>query len=315
MDNIIHITNQVLPILVLLFLGNCFGRTGFLSDATVDQLKKLVVNLALPAVLFLSFVRIDLHISYLTLFFILLFVCIGLYFVGKLLGRVLPGQSEHLPFMITGFEYGLLALSLFGGAYGLEAVGYIAVVDLGHEFFIWFVYVALLIARKEGGVKPMQLGKMFITSPVIVAILLGLAVNAAGLREAFFTLPVIGAVGATFELVGAMSIPLILIIVGHGIRIERGALRQAIIVVALRAAICIPLALLLNRFVVRELLGMAPPFEAALLVLFIMPPPFILPLFMKGDLQERRLVNSVLAVHTVFSICAFIAYLAYNPTL
>ena len=45
--------------------------------------------------------------------------------------------------LITGFEYGMLAISLFGAAYGLDKIGYIAIVDLGHEIFIWFVFLPL----------------------------------------------------------------------------------------------------------------------------------------------------------------------------
>ncbi|MBU1247406.1 MAG: AEC family transporter [Proteobacteria bacterium] len=315
MDRFAHIAEQVLPILLLLGLGRAFGRWNFLSQTTVDDLKRLVVNVALPSVLFLSFLKIELHISYLSLFFVILAVCVGLYFLGCFGARFCPEDKEELPFLMTGFEYGMLGISLFGGAYGLDAIGYIAVVDLGHEFFIWFVYLALLISRQEGGVRPGRLASMFVTSPVILAVCLGLGLNAAGFGTTILGLPVFGAVGSALELLGALTVPLVLIIVGYGVRIERSNLCLALAVTTARVLVCVPLALLLNVYVLRGMLGLGRPFELALFTLFILPPPFILPLFMKGKESDLQRVNSVLAVHTVVSVFLFIGFLAMNPVL
>ena len=66
------------------------------------------------------------------------------------LRRRLNVPHPYFPFLMTGFEYGMLGVSLFGSAYGLENIGYIAVADLGHELFIWFVFLALLLMTREG---------------------------------------------------------------------------------------------------------------------------------------------------------------------
>jgi hypothetical protein len=70
---------------------------------------------------------------------------------------------------MTGFESGMLGISLFGSAYGLSQVGYFAVVDLGHELFIWFFFLALLLAKRDGIRSPGRLFGAFIRSPVIIA--------------------------------------------------------------------------------------------------------------------------------------------------
>lgn len=316
MDHILHLSDQVLPIVLLLILGGVFRRTGFLTQPVVDALKRMVINLALPAVLFLSFLRMEMKASYLALFFIILGSCVALYLAGKVLLRLRPAWPQHLPFMTTGFEYGMLGISLFGGAYGLSAIGYIAVVALGHEIFIWFVYVALLSMKREGRVHPAALLRMFISSPVIVAILAGVSLNVFGLGQSVFNVPVLGAVETCLDLLSSLTVPLILLIVGFGVHIESDNLRQAISVVAVRAALVLPLALALNVFVLRSMLGLPPAFEAGLFTLFILPPPFILPIFMqRGDFQEERTINAVLAVHTVFSVCLFVGYLALTPQI
>lgn len=43
-----EILNQVLPILILIGVGYTMRRKGFVGDGTVADLRKIVVNLALP---------------------------------------------------------------------------------------------------------------------------------------------------------------------------------------------------------------------------------------------------------------------------
>ena len=47
--------SKVLPVLLLIGLGALLRRIGFLSEAAVHGLKQLVVNITLPAALFLAF--------------------------------------------------------------------------------------------------------------------------------------------------------------------------------------------------------------------------------------------------------------------
>ena len=154
MQQTIQIFNQVLPILFLISLGYWTRQKQFLSESTVDELRKIVVNLALPAVLFTSFLHIELKSAYFVIF-ALTFVLAGLLFMlGRFLKKRLAIRFAYFPFLLTGFEYGMLGVSLFGAAYGLEQIGYIAVADLGHEIFIWFVFLPLLLIQRDGAQKP-----------------------------------------------------------------------------------------------------------------------------------------------------------------
>ncbi|MFW6232042.1 MAG: hypothetical protein ACOC37_03205 [Spirochaetota bacterium] len=50
--------------------------------------------------------------------------------------------------------------------------------------------------------------------------------------------------------------------------------------------------------------------------LFILPPPYIVPLFMPAErATERVYVNNVLSVYTAVSLVIFIVYFALNPVL
>lgn len=316
MDQTTLIINRVLPIFLLIGLGIFVRRTHFLSERTIDDLRKVVVNLALPSVLLISFLGIDLQPAYLLVFIVLFAVCVALLGLGQFLRAKLKVPHPYFPFLITGFEYGMLGVSLFGSAYGLEHLGYIAVLDLGHELFIWFVFLAVLLLRRDGLQKPSQLIGAFFRSPVILGILAGLGLNLLGVRDWLYTSVVTGGIMTTLERLSALTIPLILLIIGYSIRIDRAAVRAAALVIGIRLALFLPLIMVLNAVFIRGLLGLEHGFEAALFTLLILPPPFIVPLYMPADVpDERRYVNNVLMLHTVVSIGIFAVYFALNPTL
>ena len=316
LGQITDIIVRVLPIILIIGLGNLIRARNLLSSQTVDELKWLVVNVALPAVLFIAFLDMDLETAFLGLFGTIILVCFVLLGYGYLLRRVLSVKYEYYPFLMTGFEFGMVGITLFGTAYGLSNVGYIAVVGLGHELFIWFVFATMLTAKRDGVSSFTGTLKNFATSPLIIAILLALILNLAGLGEWFRSMPVGVAVVETFDFLGGLLIPAILMIIGYGMRLSRQGFREAIGVAVARFVVLVPLAFFVSLVVVRRWLGLDSAFEAAVFTFFVVPPPYIVPLFMRKELVEERVyANNVLSVYTAISLVVFIVYFAVNPTL
>jgi hypothetical protein len=237
-----------------------------------------------------------------------------LYGLGKLLEPHFGADHEYFPFLMTGFEYGMLGISLYGSAYGLDKIGHIAIVDLGHELFIWFVFLALLIKKRDGIQNSRILLTSFLKSPVIIAILSGVLVNLLGVSELLYSLPVSGGVLVTLEYLGNLTVPLILIIVGFGINLDRDYIGEALSVTGLRLVLLLPLAVILSTFLVQRWMGLNEYFQAAIFTLLILPPPFIIPLFMHPEAsKEKRYVNNVLTIYTIFTIVLFSLYFLRNP--
>ena len=315
MEQTIQIVNRVLPILLLLLLGFWVRHKNFLSNNTIDELRKIVVNIALPAVLFISFLNIELKSTYFIIFLVLFFLCIALFFLGNILRKQFKIKYSYFPYLITGFEYGMLAVSLFGAAYGLDKIGYIAVVDLGHEVFIWFVFFPLLLVKRDGAQKPKVILKAFLSTPVVIAILASLFLNFIGVNRLLYQLPVTGGIIATLGFLSNLTVPLILIIVGYGVKFDREGLKEALVVVLIRLGIMIPLALVLNTYLINNYLHLDKFFEIAMFTLLIMPPPFIVPLYTSKNLdtEETSYINNVLTIHTVISVVIFLVYFILNP--
>jgi hypothetical protein len=78
--------------------------------------------------------------------------------------------------------------------------------------------------------------------------------------------------------------------------------------------ILIPLAFLLNRYLVQGILHLDTLFETALFTLLVLPPPFIIPLYTSPELadKEKEYINNTLTMHTLISIIVFSLYFVIN---
>lgn len=307
---VLAVAAKIIPILLLIALGVVLRAKSFVAEGTVRDLKSLVVNVALPSVFFPSFLRLRLDASLPALAALIIAVCTVQLFYGKGVKALLRIDEPYFPYLATGFEFGMVGITLFGSAYGIERLGAIGVIGLGHEFFVWFVLVTLLVARRDGRTNMGQTLKTFTASPVILSIIAGIACNLLGL-EGFISGSVLtSALLSTMALLAGLTIPLILIIIGYGIRFSRGKLKRSSVVAAARLALLIPAALLLNVFFIRRLLGLGPLYERALFTFLILPPPYVIPLYIgEKNGEDRAYANNTLMLHTVATILIFVIFL------
>jgi predicted permease len=312
-SSILQIFCQIIPILLILFLGHLLRAKNFLSEKTIEESKKLVVNITLPCLLFISFLSIEIKLSYIAIFALMFLFCLFMICYGRFLKERFHIEHEYFPFLVTGFEYGMLGVGLFGSAYGLEKIGYLAIMDLGHEFFIWFIFVSLLLSKRDGTQDIKQLIRNFLRSPVIIAIFFGIFFNLIGLKKFLYDYTITGAVISTIKLLGQLTIPLILLVIGYGIHFQKSFLKDLLVLLIARLAVLIPMAFFGGIFI-DKILGLDEMFKAALFTLFILPPPFIIPIYIPQHYKKERLyVNNLLTSYTVISVIVFMVYFAFNP--
>lgn len=316
MSQALFVINAILPILLLLGTGHILRRKQIFSSIAVENIKKLVVNFTLPAVMFTSFLETQLEARFLVLMLLVFILCVMLYFFGKFSQKLFRQEWLYFPFLLTGFEFGMLGLSLFGTAYGLSNFGSMAILGIPHEFFIWFVYVTLLLQQGNKTQSVKELVKAFATSPVIIAIFFSVSINLMGWVPAIKSFYLSDGLLSFLNILANLTGPLILLLIGYEIQINKENLRSSLLVVGLRLGTLIPLALLLNHFVLLHLLDLGKNFQAAFFTLLILPPPFIIPVFMKDNLpKEKAFINNTLMLNTVASIAVFIIYFALQPKL
>lgn len=316
MNQTVYVVNAILPILLLLTVGHLLRRTRLFTDDTVTSLKKVVVNITLPAVLFTSFLETTLESRYLLIMGLVFILCVLLFFFGHLVKKVLQQKWQYFPYLFTGFEFGMLGLSLFGTAYGLSNFGSMAILGLPHELFIWFVYLTLLLKQGDQTPTIKDMLKSFAASPIIIAIVLSVSINLLRITPAIKSFILSDGIFQFLNILAGLTGPVILLMIGYEIQISKANFKSSLTVVAVRLGTLIPLAVLLNTLVLDQLLNLGINFQAAFFTLLILPPPFIIPVFMKEGLdEEKTYINNTLMLHTVASILVFIVYFAINPTI
>ena len=309
MSEYMTILPKVIPLLALLIIGYLFKKKEFLSNNTILEIKNFILNITLPALLFTAFLDIDFRLEYLAILVIVIVINLLMLYFGKIVAPFIKKDDPYLKLLFTGFEMGMLGIPLFTAIYGTTNVKYIGIVDIGHEIFIWFILLGILLKLREAskGGKPQKLFKSFISSPVIIAILIGITANLLGFDNIVGTNMVAISIMETIQMIAGLTVPLILIIIGYEVEFKTDNIALPLKIIGLRLLILIPLALLINNFIFSQILGLTYMYNAALFSMLIMPPPFIIPLFIKDqDLEKRKYIFNTLSISTVISIAIFI---------
>ncbi len=292
---------SILPILLLFVLGFILQRSKSFSEPTIAGIKRIVSDLALPALMFQAFSNVEIESRYLLLVITIFAVCLVMVFLGKALAKPLGMSSPYFPLMMGGFEMGMLGYALFISVYGIEHLGKLALVDLGQVLFVFFVLMAFLIKERDGVHNAKVLLRQFLTSPVIIAIFLGIIVSLVG--KDIEPNPLTLALAEFIDLLAQLTVPLIAISIGYGIHIKRDGLAMAFKTILVRKVLLVAFALMINHFLVDKLLGMSAIYRYAVLLMFLTPPPFIITIFMKrGDKENADYVDNTLSMDTLLSI-------------
>ena len=297
---------KFLPITLLLLIGFTIKKTRFLSELSIQELKKFIVNISLPALLFFSFLKTDFEIKYIVIITVILFLNALMLGIGKAIQYLLKIDNPYFSLMFTGFEMGMLGFSLYGSVYGPESIGFIGVLDLGQEIFVWFILVSLLQSLRNGEIRAKSSLINFNKSPVIIAISFGIILNILGLGDRLNDHVVISGLIATLSRLSQVTIPFILIIIGYQLNFRFTKIRLPLLTVVLRLVLLIVAGTLINALVFGNVLHLDTRFTTALFTLLLLPPPFIIPLYMgDNDVDREEYVGNTLSIGTIFTIVGF----------
>ena len=226
--------------------------------------------------------------------------------------------------------YALFA-SLYSGTFGPTALSAFATADLGQVVYVFTILMAQLLAGEATGtgegtqtskavggsgtsgadqrVKPLMLARGLANSPVIIAIAAGLMSAAVIPGAGGLPWAIGGLLDPSLSAIGSLTTPLVCLVVGFNLRhgVEGGGLGfiKVLAAVILRLAAAGGLGLVV-AFGVVPALGLERINSMAVMVLFILPPPFIIAVFRKRP-EDASYGSSVLSLHTLASLVAVFA--------
>jgi hypothetical protein len=273
--------SRVLPVLLLVGLGALFRRTDFLSAGAIDGLRKLVLNVTLPAALFLAFLGTEMEAKYAVIVISVFGACLLMLALGPWLRRGAGVRSEAMPSLMAGFEAGMIGYALYSAIFGAENLYRFAVVDLGQVLFVFFVLAPVVMRWASGQAPPIsETAAAFVKTPVIIAIVAGVAGSLLGLAEPLES-NALGSAGLeTLSMLAAVTTPAIAIVIGYSTSFSAGSLSDPVKTLAVRLPIWIVAAALFNWLVIDMWLGLDRLFQAAVMTMAVLPPPFVVPLYM-----------------------------------
>lgn len=298
MENLFRILQTALPVLAALALGVLCRKLNFLTRDGVDTLKKVVVNLTLPAVVFAAFATAEYSLQTIAIPVLVFLLCCAGLVLGKVLARLLRLPGRVTPYLAGGFEAGMLGYALFALLFPQESSARFAILDLGQTLFVFTLYKALL----SGGKETKSLWKDIVNTPILWGTFAGLLVGATGL---FGWMVRNGSAAVVTSLTDFLSAPtgmMILLAVGYDLDFAQIRWRETARFVVLRLAamaILFAVLLLVNRTLLHGII-----FEGAALLLFILPPPYVLPIF-ADEPSQRAQISSALSALTVVTLLLF----------
>ena len=302
MNRTIEVLQTVLPVLLMLGIGMLCRARKLISREGVNALKSVVVNIALPAVLLNAFATTRYTLMDVVIPLMMFAVCLAAWAMGKAAGKALKLPSRFVPFLTTGFEAGMLGYALFNMLYGSARTAEFARIDLGQVLFVFTLYKLLLgFEGKEKADLGILLKEMAL-SPIILAIATGVLLGATGLYQALEPSGLAGVFDACTSFIAAPTSAIILLTIGYDLVLSDIPWRETGKVVALRYGIMLVLG---AAFIgLMRLLWPEANLTSATVVMFILPPPFVLPVF-ADDADQRVYVSSALSVSTVVAIAGF----------
>lgn len=294
----ITVIETALPVFLALALGAWCRASGFLTRDGIDVLKKVVINLTLPFVLFDAFATVQYSLSSMVLPAIIFAICCLMLVLGHVIIRLSGMKSRLAPFLASGFEAGMLGFALFALLFPNESASHFAILVLGQELFIFTLYKTLL----SGKTDLKAICHDFVTSPTLIAVVLGIVVGATGLYGKLTQWGVSGIVSAVTDFISAPTGTIILLTVGFDLVLREIPWRKTLGLIVMRLAVAgamLALLILLNRTVLNGII-----FEGAAVLLFILPPPYIIPV-VADEPEERVQISSSLSALTLITMVLF----------
>ena len=308
--------STTLPILILVILGVFLRKFHFFKDNTVNDIKKLVVNISLPLVLLNAFATMAFEPRYLWIIVSVFSACVIVMAASRKLGAFLHIPSRFFPFLMAGFEAGMMGYAIFGSIYGIENIPIFAIFDLGQVLFVFLVLIPTMQAKDGQRTSVKDTALFFVKTPVILAIFAGIILNISGLYPMLTGFPPGNALIQTTNSLGAITIPLMVMILGYDLKLNLETIGKPLQTAIIRMVVWVGFAFLFNHFILSQILNLGPIYQAAAWMLFILPPGYIIPLFMtQSEETDRIYIANTLSLSTFFALVAVVFVRSVNPVV
>lgn len=303
----VYAAADFLKILIFLCLGFSFRTFGLFNNNEIEGIKKIVLYIAIPLVLFLSFSRLEFNLSLLPISLAVFTINLSLFWLGFLIYKLTGSKYRLLPLIFSTMNFGHIGLPLFEAVYGIENLQHYTMFGVGSEFYMWFVFFFMYKWFLTGGKVGKKIDFGFVKSPVIWGIILGCAFSILGIDIfASHNVFILG-ISKTISSASKLTTPLILIFVGFNISLSSHHIKKSFKYLILRLFSAFVIGYLLKITVLDHYISDSIYYDSAYFLLLSLPPVFSLPILAAEYLEteELKLLNNIIVLHVVVTISLF----------
>ena len=238
----------IIPIIAMILLGYVLKRTNVLKAEDAVSLNKIVINIAIPSLIFMAIYKVNLSI--LPVIAPIPLVCISVGIISGLIAYLIltfkkyPNKTKWSVVSTSAlFNSGFLGYPVILGVFGTD--GFIRAIFYDMGSMILFISFGIFFLLMLGG-KYSDILKRSLLFPPLWGILLGLLLN-------FLNIPLGYVVTQTLTYLSGAAIPLIMI--SLGLSMEFIGIKKYIGLASLVSAIKLGIAPLI-AFIIVLILGM-----------------------------------------------------------
>lgn len=310
------ILETVIPVFLLIALGKVFKNIGLLSDKGISCIKNLSTNVFLPVMAFDTLIHGSFSsdsILYISLEIFVLFSSFGIGFLFKRFFE--KNINGYVPYAMTTYEGGLFGWALIAILVGQksEAMFTIVSMDIFSGIFCFTILSTGLKMLSGQSLSKKDIIKSIVTSPMIIAVLLGFigaAFNLGQIIDESSFFPLYSKVTNMF--IQPLS-PLILICIGSGLVFDKNILSKGLKLAALRYAIQSLLCFIV-LFTIHKTTGLSDALLISLLVYFFVPTSFLLSMYAK-EKEAIEFTSGLLSLQIIISLILFCIISFYSAMI
>lgn len=214
----------VVPVFVLIAIGYGLRKSDFLPDATWRPIEKLSIHLLYPGFLIPAIWNADLSggsagAAGASAVIAVLIVAAVTFLAKPLMTVDGPAFTSVLQGVIRWNSF--VFLPVIQSTFGKEGLA-LAAVMIAAIIPVTNILCVIALAKwgaDQKGTRPLALAKAILSNPILLACLIGLALNFAGV-------PRLAGISDTLELLGGAALPLGLIVAGAGLSFAEVARRK-----------------------------------------------------------------------------------------
>ncbi|MDF2673635.1 MAG: family transporter [Clostridiales bacterium] len=200
------IISQIVVLFLIMIIGFFARRKNIINNEVNKGLTEFLLNISLPFLIITSF-NFDFSIGKLQKSVGILFYSLCIFIISYFIGRVLYAKypkdiKSVLIFSAMFSNCGFMGFPIVESIYGKEGVFYAAIFNMPFNILIWTVGISLYSGKKD-----LSTIKKALLNPGTLAVYIGLFIF-------LFSIKIPGPVFKTLEMVGGMTSPLSMIVIG-----------------------------------------------------------------------------------------------------